>query len=73
MYTKLKKCTTKNAVGDARILGLLQMFNHSCHPNCKLVPVPINSGIELLVTNMEALPVRDIANDAEIPINYDAH
>jgi len=61
-------CTTRNAVGDAGTLGLLQMVNHSCTPNCKVVPVQTRSGIELLV--LEAL--RDIADDEEITIDYDA-
>ena len=61
-------CTTKNAVGDAGTLGLLQMVNHSCTPNCRLVPVQTHSGIELLI--LEAL--RDITDNEEITIYYDA-
>jgi hypothetical protein len=61
-------CTTRNAVGDVGTLGLLQMVNHSCTPNCRVVPVQTFSGIELLI--LEALV--DIADDEEITIDYDA-
>ena len=61
-------CTTKNLVEDAGTLGILQMIRHSCNPNCKVVPVHKNSGIELLA--LEAL--RDIAKDEEVTIDYDA-
>ncbi len=40
-------CTTKNAVGDAGTLGLLQMVNHSCNPNCKIVLVQTHTRVLL--------------------------
>ena len=61
-------CTTKNAVRDTGTLGLLQMVNHSCTPNCRIVPIQTNSGIELLI--LEAL--HDIPVGDEITIDYDA-
>ncbi len=58
-------CTRRNAVGDAGTLGLLQMVNHSCTPNCRVVPAQTFSGIELLI--LEALV--DIADEEEITID----
>ena len=58
----------KNAVGDAGTLGLLQMVNHSCNPNCRLRPVDTYSGLVLFT--LEAL--RDIPEGEEITIDYDA-
>jgi hypothetical protein len=65
---ELDGCTTKNAVGDAGTLGLLQMVNHSCNPNCRLRPVDTCSGLVLFT--LEAL--RDIPEGEEITIDYDA-
>ena len=56
----------KNAVGET--LGLLQMVNHSCDPNCRVLPVQTRSGLDLLT--LQAL--RDIPEGVEITINYDA-
>ena len=60
-------CTTTNSVGDAGTLGLLQMVNHSCTPNCRNIPVQTHSDIEVLVLGA----LRDIAYDEEITIYYD--
>jgi hypothetical protein len=67
-FVEIDGCTTKNVVGDAGTLGLLQMVNHSCNPNCRIEPVDTRSGLILLI--LETL--RDIGYNEEITINYDA-
>ncbi len=55
-------------VGDAGTLRLLQMVNHSCNPNCRIVPIDTRSGLIHLI--LETLT--DIGYNEEITINYDA-
>jgi hypothetical protein len=61
-------CPLKNAVGDAGTLGLIQMVNRSCNPNCKLETIQTHAGLELFVLES----TRDIGVEEEITIDYDA-
>ncbi len=67
-FVEIDGCTTKNVVGDAGTLGLLQMVNHLCNLTCRIVLVDTRSGLILLI--LETL--RDIWDNEEITINYDA-
>jgi hypothetical protein len=42
-------CTARNSTGDAGRLGLIQMLNHSCTPNCAIIPITLGPGLELFV------------------------
>ena len=64
----LDGCSARNFTGDAGLLGLVQMVNHSCSPNCEVVPVQTGPGLELFV--LSALD--DISVGAEPTFNYDA-
>lgn len=48
-------------------LGLLQLANHSCNPNCRIDPIDTPSGIPLLILRA----MRDIPPGEEITIDYD--
>jgi hypothetical protein len=59
-------CTARNATGDPEHLGRLQMLNHSCNPNGKMIAITLGPGLELFV--IEALDDR-----SEPTFNYDAY
>ena len=64
----LDGCTIRDATGDAGLLGLVQMVDHSCSPNCEVEPIQTGPGLELFV--LRALD--DIPVGAEPTFNYDA-
>ena len=64
----LDGCPERNAASDAGRLGLMQMFPHSCAPNCKVAIIETIPGLELHV--IEALV--DIPVGAYPTFNYDA-